>query len=160
MLITNSNFDAYHDLDHKWPIYLIHFDRETVDYVNHEPLSPDNTLKKYLISLSGLDQKKDSREGKSSIGGIKFSLLDIDDEITALLSTDANAYFQGRKVTIKAGYLGLTESQMITICTNFKIHALELSSDALEYIFEAADPMKKMQKIAVEDRVRPMIFDL
>jgi len=147
MLTTNTAFDAIHALSHKWPLYLIHFDTEATDYVNHAPTSPDNTCKKYLVAISGLDQKKTPQEGKSSIGGIKFELLDVDDEITALLATDTSAYFQGRKVTVKAGYLGLSEANMLTICTNNKVHSLRLSKDAIGYIFEAADPMKKFQKI-------------
>lgn len=147
MLSTNANFDALHDLDHKWPMYLIHFDGEGVDYCNHSPGSPDNTLKKYLVDISGLDQKKTPQEGKSSIGGIRFELLDVDDEITALLATDTAAYFQGRKVTVKAGYLGMDEADMLTIGTNMKVNKLVLGNDGVTYIFNAADPMKKFQKI-------------
>jgi len=146
MIITNSSFDTLHALDHKWPVYLVHFDTETTDYVNHSPDSPDNTIKKYLVSISGLDQKKTPQEGKSSIGGVKFELLDVDDEITALLATDTTAYFQGRKVTIKAGYIGLSEANMLTVATNNKVHSLKLSKDGVGYIFEIADPMKKFQK--------------
>jgi len=171
MLLTNTNFNALHDLDHKWPLYLIRFDGESIDFTNagmamtpdgsinsaeinafdinsdYPYRKPSRTAYQYLVEISGLDQKKTPQEGKSSIGGIKFELLDVDDEITALLATDTAAYFQNRKVIVKAGYRGLQELDMLTICTNNKVNGLRLSKDALGYIFEAADPMKHFQKI-------------
>jgi len=146
MITTNASFDTYHALDYIIPIYLIHFDGETTDYCNFSPVSPDNTIKEYLLNISGLDQRKTPQEGRSSIGGIQFEILDVDDEITALLATDTAAYFQARKVTIKAGYLGMTEANMLTIGTNLKVNSLKLSGDGTAYLFEAADPMKAFQK--------------
>lgn len=144
MLKTSTAFDTKHDLDYKTPLYLIHFDGETTDYVNHIPDSPDNTCKKYLVSVSGLSQKITPEEGRSSIGGLSFELLDVDDEITALLATDPY-FFHRKKTTIKAGYAGISESDMLTIFVGW-VTGLRLSSNGLNYIFNITDPQKWLQR--------------
>lgn len=144
MLSTNTNFDAKHALENKTPIYLIHFDGETTDYCNHAPGSPSNTVKKYLISMSGLSSRIIPEEGKASIGGSIVRMLDQDDEITALLATDAN-YFHRKKTTIKAGYLGMDESDMLTIQTGW-ITGLKMSLAGTAWDFTITDPQKFMQR--------------
>lgn len=144
MLTTNANFDAKHDLDYKTPLYLIHFDREDVDYCNHEPTSPDNALKQYLVSIDGISSKVFPEEGKSSIGALKLKLLDVDDEITAMLATDTY-YFHRRKTTVKAGYLGMAETDLLTVMVGW-VTALALTDDGLVYEFEVTDPQKWLQR--------------
>lgn len=144
MLTTNANFDALHALDYKTPIYLIHFDGKTTDYCNLEPLSPSNTCKRYLSRISGLSQRVEPEEGRSSIGGVTLELLDYEGAITSLLATDS-VYFHRKKTVIKAGYLGMTEADMLTIFTGW-ITGIKLSRDGLSYIFEITDPQKWMQR--------------
>jgi hypothetical protein len=144
MLSTNAAFDTKHSLDYKTPIYLVHFDGETVDFCNHEPGSPTYELHKHLEKISGLSQKITPEEGRASISGVSVEILDYGDEITGLLATDA-AYFHRKKVTIKAGYLGMDESEMLTIFTGW-ITGLRLSSNGLSYVFDVTDPQKWMQR--------------
>lgn len=144
MLQTNANFDALHDLAAKTPIYLIHFDGETTDYCNMPPLSPTYTCRSYLKRISGLSHRVEPEEGRSSIGGVTMELLDFDGEITSLLATDS-VYFHRKKTTIKAGYLGMTEADMLTIFTGW-ITGLKLSQDGLVYVFQITDPQKWMQR--------------
>ncbi len=56
MLQGSVAFTAKHDLDYKTPLWLVHFDGEGVDYCNHLAGTPDNTLKKYLKSISNLSR--------------------------------------------------------------------------------------------------------
>jgi len=149
MLSTNANFDAKHNLDYKTPMYLIHFDGESTDYVNYTPGSPDNTCKDHLVSISGLQSKVAPEEGRASIGGIKATILDYDDEITALLATDTY-YFHRKKTTIKAGYLGLDESDMLTIFTGW-VTGLQMGPDLVTWEFDITDPQKWMQRKIFRD---------
>jgi len=149
MLPTNTNFDAKHALDYKTPLYLIHFDGETTDYCNHKPGSPANTLKQHLVDISGLAQKVTPEEGRSSVGGVKVGLLDKNDEITALLATDSY-YFHRRKTTVKAGYAGMTEADLLTIMVGW-VTGLSLSPDGLVYNFALTDPQKWMQRKIFRD---------
>ncbi len=144
MLTTNANFDALHDLASRVPMYLVHFDGETVDYCNHQPASPSNTLKQYLVSITGAEQRVTPEEGKASVGGIKVEILDYNDEITALLATDPY-FFHRRKTTIRAGYFGMAEADMLTVCTGW-VTGIDLSKDGLNYIFDVTDPKRWMQR--------------
>lgn len=144
MLQTSTAFKTKHDLDYKTPVYLVHFDGETTDYSNHAPGSTSNTVKKYLMSISGISRRIMPEEGKSSVSGATVKLLDYNDEITALLATDAN-YFHRKKTEIKAGYAGLNESNMETILTGW-VTGIKLSSDGTSYEFSITDPQKWMQR--------------
>lgn len=149
MLLTNDNFDAKHTRATKVPMYLVHFDGETVDYCNHRPQSPTNTLAQYLVSISGLAQKITPEEGRASIGGLTIELLDYNNEITALLATDSY-FFHRRKTTIKAGYLGMSENDMLTIATGW-ITGIRLGKDGVTYIFDVTDPQKWLQRKVFRD---------
>lgn len=144
MLPTNTNFDAKHSVDNKVPMYLVHFDGESTDYCNYTPGSPDNTCKEYLKNISGLAQKVTPEEGRASIGGVKLSILDYNDEITALLATDSY-YFHRKKTTIKAGYAGMDEADMLSIFTGW-VTGYKLSNDGLIYEVDVTDPQKWMQR--------------
>ncbi len=98
----------------------------------------------YLESITGLDRMVTPDQGSGSIGGVKIRLLDYSDAITTLLSTDS-VYFHRKKTTIKAGYLGMTEADMLTIFTGW-ITGLKLSSDGLYYDIDVTDPQKWMQR--------------
>ena len=143
-LPTNSNFDTKHALAYKTPLYLLHFEGESVDYCNHIPGSPDNTCKQYLESISGLTQNITPEEGRGSISGVKVKILDVDDDITTLLATDTY-FFHRRKTTIKAGYLGMDEADLIPIFTGW-VTGLDMSDDLLFYNFSITDPQKWMQR--------------
>lgn len=102
------------------------------------------TYKQYLKSISGLSQKVNPEEGRASIGGITFELQDYNDEITALLATDTY-YFHRKKTTVKAGYMGMDETDMLTIMVGW-VTGLKLNKDGLSYVFNITDPIKWMQR--------------
>lgn len=130
-------------------MYLIHFDGESTDYCNHKPTSPDNTLKQYLIKIKGNSQKVNPEEGSGSIGGVTITLQDFDNEITALLATDSY-FFHRKKVTTKAGYLGMAEDDMLSIQVGW-VTGLKLSNDGLSYVFSVTDPQKWLQRKIFRD---------
>jgi len=144
-LSRNSNFDSYNALGHKTPIYLVHFEGETTDYCNHLPLTNvTDGIKQYLVDISGLSQKIVPEQGSGSISGLVVRILDYDNEITALLATDSY-YFHRRKTTVKAGYLGIAESDMLTIMSGW-VTGLDMDKDLLIYQFKITDPQKWMQR--------------
>jgi len=142
MITTNTNFDAKHNVDYKTPLYLIHFDGETTDYCNHKCTSPDNTLKRYLKSIKGLAQQDVPEEGQSTIEGVTIELVDYDQAITALIATDTTSYFQRRKVTVKAGYAGMAESDLISILPAGYVTGLKYNRQGGSWVFEITDPRK------------------
>jgi len=147
MLTTNSTFSAKHDLDYKIPMYTVSFDGvwKSISYCNHLPLGGGSkSYKKYLKSISGLAQKVNPESGSASISGITVNILDYDDEITALLATDTY-YFHRKKTTIKAGYMGMSKDDMMTVMTGW-VTGLKLSKDLIVYQFTVTDPTKWMQR--------------
>ena len=171
MLSTNTNFDTKHDVDYKTPMYIVIFDGESIIYSNHKlpgsfdisGLLEDGSVflledggemllesygtancKDYLVSISGLSQKVTPEEGKASIGGIDFELINYNNEITALFATDPY-FFHRRKTTIKAGYMGMDYSDMLTIMVGW-VTGLSLTKDGVGYKFEITDPIKWMQR--------------
>ena len=166
---TNVAFDIYHALDYKTPVYLISFENEGVDYSNHSTptateldivwdtgdylvwdtgvylvWSTGSTVKQYLIDIRGGSQRITPREGRTSIGGITFTLQDYNNEITALLATDAY-YFHRKRTTIKMGYQGMYEGDFIPIMVGW-VTGIKLGRDGMQYIFTVTDPMKWMQR--------------
>ena len=158
MLTTNANFDVKHVLDQKAPMYLVHFDGEPIDYCNHAPSAPDNVVNDYLVKISGLGQKVQPEEGRASIGGLTVEILDKGDALTAIIATDPY-FFHRRKVTIKAGYRGMTEADMITIFTGW-VTDLKLNSTLTSYVFSVTDPQKWMQRkiFRVATSIAPVII--
>lgn len=144
MRSSNATFDTYHAKSFKVPVYLVHFDGEGVDYVNHTVGSPDNTLKKYLVDISGASQRVTPEEGRASIGGINFTLLDKDGDITTLISGDTYSLHY-KKTTIKMGYQGMDESDMLTIMVG-RVTGLDMDRDGTGYEFDITDPSKELQR--------------
>jgi len=144
MLDVSPSFDTYNDLDYHAPMYLIHFENESIDYCNHIPLSPTNTCKQYLKKVSGLSQKVQPEEGKASVSSIKAEIINNNSEITALLSTDVNSRFQRRKATLKIGFVGMTEADMYSI--NGRVTDINYNANNNSYIFDITDPQKYLQR--------------
>jgi hypothetical protein len=171
MITTNATFDAYHALDHKTPVYLIEFTDEAsgkygVAYSNlpvgglASPLYFDadelffdaaqltfggaTANKTYLINISGASQRVTPEEGRASIGGLTFTLLDKNDEITAMLASDAY-HFHRKRCTISTGYSGMSYADLVTVMVGW-VTDIKLSGDGLSYVFSVTDPIKWMQR--------------
>lgn len=141
---SNATFDTANALDYKSPVYLVHFDGEIIDYANRKVGQANHTVKLLLDKISGLTQKVTPEEGKATVGNITATLLDLEDEITALLATDAY-YFHRKKTTIKAGYMGMAEVDMLTVLTGW-VTGLKMTKDLTGWEFSITDPQKWLQR--------------
>ena len=144
MRTSNATFDAYNDIDYKSPVYLVHFDGETIDFANRKVGQANHVVKLFLDKITGLTQKVTPEEGKATIGDITVTLIDREDEITALLATDTY-YFHRRKTVIKAGYMGMTEANMLTVLTGW-VTDIRMTNDLAAYEFTITDPQKWLQR--------------
>jgi hypothetical protein len=156
MLSTNANFDVYHALQQKVPLYYVLFDGIDYAFVNH-PTSDGDGQREYLVtkSFSGLKKSVTPEQGKSSISGINFTLIDYGNEISVLLSDDTTN-FHRKKTTIKVGYVGMAEADLLTIFTGW-VTSLKLDSTGTSYEFEITDPQKWLQrKIFRNSRTTPV----
>ena len=144
MRSSNATFDTANALDYKSPVYLVHFDGEIIDYANRKVGQANHVVKLFVDKVTGLTQKVTPEEGKATIGDITITLLDMEYEITALLATDTY-YFHRRKTTVKAGYMGMTEAQMLTILTGW-VTDIKMTGDLAAWEFTITDPQKWLQR--------------
>lgn len=100
--------------------------------------------KSYLTDISGTSQKIEPEHGRTKIGGIDFSLLDKNNEITAMIGADTHQ-FQRKKVTVKAGYQGLDIDDFVTIITAW-VTSLKLNKDLTAWDFKGTDAVKWTQR--------------
>lgn len=158
MQSASANFLTKNALAYKHPVYLVHFDNEVTDYVTSAQIgSPDNTLKEYIKKISGASQKITPEEGKSSIGQIIISILDYSDEITSLIAGDTYELHR-KKTTVKGGYAGNTEAEMLTIFTGW-VTDIKQWNDSLGYDITITDIQKWMQKEIFQDaETTPVTF--
>lgn len=165
MLSSNDRFDHKQSLAYKWPVYIISFDGESISYISENRASGYALLedggfflledvgglllegekyRPYLMNISGLSQKVTPEQGRASIGGITFELLDYNWNITTLLASDSY-YFHRKKTTVKAGYIGMPESDFLTIMVGW-VTDIEMGKDGVSYIFNITDPQKWFQR--------------
>ena len=144
MIQPTDTYLEKNDLSDKSPLYTIHFAGEDTDYCNLIPISPAVTYKKYLKGITGLTQTVTPERGKASISSVKVELTDYNNEITTLMGTDPYN-FQNREVEIKAGYVGMEESELLLIATGW-VSDIDLSKNAGGYIFEIQDPQSWLLK--------------
>jgi len=144
MLQTNSTFDTYIAQGSRSPIFLVHFDGETIDFANGIVQNPTNTVKTYLDSISGGSQRVTPDQGQASIGAHTIQILDVDDEITALIATDSY-YFHRRKTTISLGFAGMNQADFVTVATGW-VTGMKLVKDLGMWQFEITDPQKWLQR--------------
>ena len=165
MRTTNAQFDTYHALSHKSPVYIIEFYGEDIGYTNVSlaatgdplyftgdmltfggvPLSFGGSITKTFVeNVSGLSQKITLEEGQASIGNFNFVIQDNANEITNLLSTDTS-FFHRKKTTVWAGYAGMTLANFLIIMVGW-VTDIKLSKDGLAWEFSITDPMKWMQR--------------
>jgi hypothetical protein len=187
MRTTNANFDTYHDVDHKHPLYSVTIhstgydvlydtdDEIVTDALGHPIVFAGETTAKYysngaitgdtdsheqlLIGISGGTQTVTPDKGKASISAVTIKLLDKDDTITAFIAADTESYLHRKKVTIKAGYAGLGYTDFLTVFTGW-ITGLKVGDDLAHYIITITDPQKWAQKYICRDATgnSPIIY--
>jgi hypothetical protein len=171
---TNTSFDTYNAASGKWPVYTIEFDGEAIRVLQSPIYNKrarlailmtavvsgyDSALvclmiaainyKRYLVGIKGLGQTVKPEMGQATISGVTITLLDKNAEITALIASDTYNMHR-KKVTVRAGYKGMNESDLITIAT-FWVTGLKKSSDNLSWEFTCTDPQKWLQKTICRD---------
>lgn len=144
MLSASSSY-LYETGSRMQPVYLMHFDGKSTDYVTRDRINNTTyTVKDYMQNPRGNAQKITPEEGKSSIGQLTIPLLDKDEEIMVLIGGDS-ANLHRVKTTIKAGYVGMDEADMLTAFTGW-VTDIKMWDDMLGYDFVITDPQRYFQK--------------
>lgn len=94
----------------KVPVYIIEFEGISTRYSDHEVRNPLGATSIIAKSVNGAGAQITVDEGRSSIGDMTFSLLDKDQEVTALLQ---KYILNNRRVTIFAGFIEMKEADYV-----------------------------------------------
>ena len=145
MQSPSADYNTANAAPKKKPAYLIHLDGESIDYVTTTRIgSHSATLKSYMQLPRGNSQSITPEQGQSTIGQIVIPLLDKYGEITALLGGHATNLHRV-KTTVKAGYQGLDESDMLEAFTGW-VTDIKLWKDGLGYDVTVTDTMRRFQR--------------
>jgi hypothetical protein len=108
----NANWTARAGAQHQQPVYFLVMEGVSAFRFSTGPvLSPSTTYKEYMRTPRGVTQEIFPLKGKSSIGSLSIDLVDVDDEVTDLLSPgQVVATWINREATLFAGYADLDES--------------------------------------------------
>ena len=144
MLTTTTNFDTYNDASAKTPLHVIEFDGLSTIYCDHLPSDATEFYKPYIVDISGLDQQITIQKGKSSIGSLVVTILDVNQSLSIQIANDAT-YFHRKKATLKSGYVGNAIADLLQESTGW-VTDMKRSPDGLSWIFSITDPQKWLQK--------------
>lgn len=101
--------------------YFLVIDGLTTRYSVFPVQNPANTYKGFLSIPSSIAQKVYPLEGRSSLGSVSFELLDVGDEITDIVSTDAPGApipsLINRRARIFAGFRNIDEADYVLVFT-------------------------------------------
>jgi len=94
----------------------------------------------YLKSISGLSQKITPQEGRASISGVTFELVDVDGYVSSMIAGD-DTNLHRKKVQIDAGYLGLDGDDFTTVFTGY-ITGIKTGRGGKTFVFNVTDSTK------------------
>jgi hypothetical protein len=107
----NANWTAGAGAAHQAPIYFITVEGDATRYSTGPVKNPGATYKRYLRTPRGVTQEIFPLQGKSSIGSLSLDLVDVDGDITELLSPGQIVpTWINRNVTLFGGYADLDEA--------------------------------------------------
>jgi hypothetical protein len=132
---VNRNYQTALQNPSKSPVYLVLFDGITRRFSTNPVKNFLAETKQWVDSPSGGSSQITLNEGATSISNFQFKILDKSREVTKLISRYNMA---NRKVTVKAGFLELNETDYINIFTG-KILNYTLDSTNLYWNFELVD---------------------
>ena len=108
----NANWSARATAQHQQPVYFLVMEGVSFRFSTGAVLGASVTYKEFMNTPRGVTQEIFPLEGKSSIGSLSIDLVDVDDEVTDLLSPgQVVPTWINRNVTLFGGYADLDESE-------------------------------------------------
>lgn len=112
----NANWSARATAQHQQPVYFLVMEGVSFRFSTGPVRNAGATYKEYMRTPRGVTQEIFPLEGKSSIGSLSIDLVDVDDEVTDLLSPgQVVPTWINREATLFAGYADFDESDFAPI---------------------------------------------
>ncbi len=158
------SFDSQTALRENEPAYFVRIDGiATKDYSTH-PIQGFSVAKLVCMKIPrGETQSVDLLENTATIGSLEIPMLDVDGEITNLISTEKASPLVStlinRKMTLYGGYFNETETNFRELFTG-EIRDVRLEEPGL-YIFEIADFKRRYEETLMKSlgTVRTLVMD-
>lgn len=150
----NANWTARATAQHQQPNYFLVMEGVTTFRFSTGPvLGATTTYKEYMLTPRGVTQEIFPLEGKSSIGSLSIDLVDVDEEVTDLLSPgQVVPTWINREVTLFAGYADLDESDYAEV---FRGQASDWQMEGASYTMRIRDlkrtTLEKIMRNATAD---------
>jgi hypothetical protein len=141
----NSNWTSSADATVQTPIFFLRIDGVTsFEYSTHPVKSPTVTKKAYMRLPTGGGVQLDFLEGTRTQQEVTIEILDVDESVTLLISTEAPSApvttLINRKATVYMGFAGLVETDYAPVFAG-RIVAVERNKDHTGYRFVIADAL-------------------
>ena len=149
----NANWTARAGAQHQQPVYFLVMEGVSFRFSTGAVLGAGATYKEYMRTPRGVTQKIVPLEGKSSIGSLSIDLVDVDDEVTDLLSPgQVVPTWINREATLFAGYADLDEADFAEV---FRGQVSDWDMDDVGYTLKIRDlkrtTLEKIMTNATED---------
>ncbi len=149
----NANWTARAGAQHQAPIYFLVMEGVSFRFSTGPVRGAGATYKRYLRTPRGVTQQIFPLQGKSSIGSLSLDLVDVDDEVTDLLSPgQVVPTWINREVTLFGGYADLDEADYAKI---FVGQVSDWSMKGARYTLKARDlkrtTLENVMRNATED---------
>lgn len=138
----------------KRPVYFINIaGLTTKEYATRPVKSPVIAKKIFMKTPSGTSQRVQRIHGRTTVGSVKFELVDEAEDITDLVSTDKAAgggaptlsSLVNRIVKLFGGYTDLVEADYAKIFTG-RISGLQMGGGGSSYIITISDSKRKFHE--------------
>lgn len=130
--------------------YFIAIEGLTEKYSLYRIQNPTSTFERRLGFPRGIEQRVYPLEGKSSLSGVSFTLLDTDGGITDLVSVQAPGAplvnIQNRKVQVFAGYRNIDEAEYQLVFTGDFYDPPRWSMNTKTWSFAIADNKRRFRE--------------
>ena len=149
----NANWTARATAQHQAPVYFLVMEGVSFRLSTGPVLGATVVYKQFMRTPRGVTQEIFPIQGKSSIGSLSIDLVDVDDEVTELLSPgQVVPTWINREVTLFAGYADLDESDYAEV---FRGQVSDWKMDDARYSVRVRDlkrtTLENVMRNATED---------
>lgn len=141
MIQTTPQFDAANAVLLKTPVYLVEIDSYKYNLSNM--VVPNTSFSPWLVGLDDLTQVISDLAGGSDVGTFAFTVQDRNNAITATFPCFT---FEGSKVTLKVGFLGMDPLNYALIWSG-TIDTIDSANDNADYYITCTDKKQLLSKV-------------
>lgn len=143
MINAPANFTLANAAWAKLPVYIIEIEGYARVFTNRDTGVPGQYPWIVLGSMQDLTLSISDMDGGADLSDLIFNVQDVNGAITADFPSFV---FEGKRVTLKTGVVGMVQADFITLFTGLA-STVESDNNNLEYIFDCVDIRQELTKV-------------